>query len=240
MRYGILSDIHGNLDAFEAVLEALKRENVDQLLCLGDIVGYGAQPSECTMLVRDLCSHAVAGNHDYAVLDRIGIQYFNVYAQESTLWTRDQLKPEDRSYLEGLPLVEHFDTFSIVHSTLYSPELFDYIQTSYDAFLSMEVLPGRVCFLGHSHVPITFVQKEVISYSLEKEILVTEDSKVIVNVGSVGQPRDSNPRASFAVYDDDEGWVAIRRVRYDVDQASRKIREAGLPAVLGERLRHGR
>lgn len=240
LKYGILSDVHGNRDALEAVLEAFEEEGVEQRICLGDLVGYGAEPRECIQLIQDHCDVVVAGNHDFAVLDRISTNYFNIFAQESTSWTRYHLSESDRSYLNDLGLVHHHNGLSVVHGTLYSPELFDYIQTSYDAHLSMDVLPGTICFLGHSHVPITFIQKKVIYYSLDPETVIDPKAKYIVNVGSVGQPRDNNPKAAYAVYDSAEGVVRIKRVRYDVERAVRKIRKAGLPAVLGERLRHGR
>jgi predicted phosphodiesterase len=240
LRYAILSDIHGNLDALEVVLAAAEREKVDRYLCLGDIVGYGAKPLECVRLIRDLDCKTVAGNHDFAALGKIEINYFNVYAKEATLWTRDNLNDEARSFLESLPLVEHVDGISLVHGTLYSPELFDYVQTSYDAYLSMSQMSNAVCFVGHSHIPVSFIRKRFIIYSLESEIDVEPDGRVLVNVGSVGQPRDGNPRSSFAVYDTDQRKIWIRRVAYDVEAAAARIREAELPEILGERLKVGR
>ena len=171
MRYAIISDIHSNLDALEQVMEDIKKQKVDRHLCLGDIIGYGAQPRECIQAVRDLDCLTIAGNHDWAALGKTNIDYFNTYAKEATLWTREQLSQDDITYLDSLPLVEHLpENFTLVHGTLYNPELFDYIQTSYDAYLSLQALDGRVCFLGHSHVPITFFQGEMISYTLSQEI----------------------------------------------------------------------
>lgn len=240
MRYAILSDIHGNLPALEAVLEEIRGLGADKYLCLGDIVGYGAQPRECLEIIQGLSERTVAGNHDFAALGKIDIDNFNEHAKEATLWTRRNLREEDFDYLRNLPLVQHFDGFSIVHGTLYSPELFDYIQTSYDAFLSMSQLPGEVCFLGHSHIPVTFIQRRFITYSFEREITVEPGTKVLVNVGSVGQPRDNNPNASYALFDTVARKVSVRRVAYDIDAAAASIREAGLPEVLGERLKIGR
>jgi len=240
LRYAILSDIHANLPALEAVLEEIRGIGVDEYLCLGDIVGYGAQPRECLELVQTLAEKTVAGNHDFAALGKIDIDNFNEHAKEATLWTRRTLKGEDLDYLGSLPLVHHCDGFSIVHGTLYSPELFDYIQTSYDAFLSIGQLPGEVCFLGHSHIPVTFIQKRFITYSFEPEITVEPGVKLLVNVGSVGQPRDNNPHASYAIFDTGVRKVTLRRVAYDVEAAAASIREAGLPEVLGERLKIGR
>jgi predicted phosphodiesterase len=240
LRYAILSDIHANLPALEAVVSAVNGESVEKYLCLGDIVGYGAQPRECLHLVQTLAERTVAGNHDHAALGKIDIDSFNSYAKEATLWTRQNLGENDLDYLRSLPLVEHLEGFSIVHGTLYSPELFDYIQTSYDAYLSMTQLPGEVCFLGHSHIPVTFIRRRFITYSLEAEIDVEPDSKILVNVGSVGQPRDNNPQAAYAVYDTEARKIWIRRITYDVDAAAASIRQAGLPEMLGERLKVGR
>jgi diadenosine tetraphosphatase ApaH/serine/threonine PP2A family protein phosphatase len=165
---------------------------------------------------------------------------FNTLAKEAICWTREQLAPEDLEFLGALPLVERVDGADFVHGALYTPELFDYVQSSYDAALSMSCMKNRVCFVGHSHVPITFVQRDVIRYMTENEIPVAVGERVLVNVGSVGQPRDKDPRACFAVYDTTEGVIRIQRVRYDVDAVVRKLRAAGLPVALGERLRVGR
>ena len=241
MRYAIISDLHSNLDALEKVLEDIKTQGVDRYVCLGDIIGYGAQPKECIQAVRELDCLTIAGNHDWAALGKTNIDYFNAYAKEATLWTRDQLSDEDVKYVDSLPLVEHLpENFTLVHGTLYNPELFDYIQTSYDAYLSLQALEGQVCFLGHSHVPITFFQGEMISYTLSQEISLEDGVKALVNVGSVGQPRDDNPKSSYAIYDTTKKKVWIRRISYDIENAGKKIRDAGLPEVLAERLKYGR
>ena len=240
MRYAILSDIHGNLDALEAVLEDLQDASIDTYICLGDIVGYGPQPAECLHLLQQHRSINIAGNHDFAAADKLNTSTFNLLARTATMWTRNELSAEDLEYLADLPLVTHFETFEIVHGTLYAPELFDYRQTSYDADLAMSRMETSLCFIGHSHIPVNFFQQDLISYSFEREISVPQNGKVIVNVGSVGQPRDQDPRACFAVYDTEEEVVRIRRARYDVDLVAEKIERAGLPAALGERLKVGR
>lgn len=240
MKYAIISDIHANYDALESVLADIEKEKVDQILCLGDIVGYGPQPKECIAKIQELGCITVAGNHDFAAIGKTNIEYFNIYAKEATLWTQKTLNDEEKEFLNNLPLVKHFDGFTIVHATLYAPELFDYIQTSYDAYLSLQILEGQVCFLGHSHVPITFFQEEMISYTLSPEIKLTDGMKALVNVGSVGQPRDDNPKAAYAIYDTDQKMIWIKRVEYDVEKVGEKIRKAGLPEVLAERLKYGR
>lgn len=240
MRYAIFSDVHGNLDALEAVLDAIRGESVDCCACLGDVVGYGPQPRECLAAVRRHCTSIVAGNHDFAVADKLSDATFNALAREATAWTRKALPESDIAYLASLPLVGSVDGGGLVHGTPYAPELFDYVQTSYDAHLAMSRMDSAVCFIGHSHIPVNFVQAEIISYSLDPEVLVPREGRLIVNVGSVGQPRDRDPRACFVIYDSSEGRVSRKRVSYDIERVATKIREAGLPEALGARLRLGR
>lgn len=241
MRYGLYSDIHGNLEALETVIQFFQEQKVDKYLCLGDIVGYGANPKECLQKVIELDSLIVAGNHDYAIAGNIDITYFNPFAQQAVLWTREQLEDEQIKFLGNLGLVHELeDTLTLVHGSLNFPEMFDYIQSIHDALLSLEILNTPVCFYGHSHVPIAFIEKERVTYCLDTKIKIEENEKVLVNVGSVGQPRDGNPLASCAIYDDEEKVVEIHRLEYDIETAIEKIISAGLPEVLGERLRYGR
>ncbi len=240
MKYGILGDIHANLEALEAVLEQCQKEGVEKYVSVGDLVGYGASPCECIRKVRELDAVVVAGNHDFAAVDKLNIDFFNAYARESALWTRSALSEEDKRYIKSLKLVEYCDNFTIVHSTLYSPELFEYIQTSYDAHLSFEQQTTPVTFMGHSHVPVNFFKRKNVSFNMESEIRQDENTKIMVNVGSIGQPRDENPDAVCVTYDTDEGLIRITRLRYDVDKSARKIVAAGLPEILAERLKYGR
>ncbi|GIW72073.1 MAG: metallophosphatase family protein [Planctomycetota bacterium] len=240
MKVAIISDIHGNGDALRAVLADIEAEQAERLVCLGDVVGYGAEPGWCVAALRERGVPTVAGNHDYAAIGKTNINYFNAYAREATLWTRRMMSEEDRTFLANLPLVEVQDGFTMVHGTLYAPELFDYILTTYDAYLSLQLLETPVCFLGHSHVPINFVWDETVTFHHETDFVIREGQKVLVNVGSVGQPRDDNPDACYAIYETEERRVRIKRVKYDVEAAARRIREAGLPAALGERLKVGR
>ncbi len=240
MRYAIISDIHGNFDALETVLADIDKSDVQRTVCLGDVVGYGAQPRECIQALRERNILTIAGNHDWAAVGKTNINYFNAYAKEATLWTRKVCTEVDKAWLRSLPLVEYFEEFTIVHGTLYAPELFDYILTTYDAYLSLQLLETPVCFLGHSHVPINFLWDEMISFNYDREIDVRPQTKMLVNVGSVGQPRDDNWRACYAIYDTAARHIQIRRLEYDVEAAARKIRDAGLPAALGERLKMGR
>ncbi|MEM7260724.1 MAG: metallophosphoesterase family protein [Planctomycetota bacterium] len=240
MRYAIISDIHGNREALDTVLASIAEQNCDEIICLGDIVGYGAEPGYCLDKIREISKVVVAGNHDYAALGKINIDYFNPHARQATLWTRDQLSEDQKQYLADLPLTVVLEKCTVVHGSLDSPELFDYIQTSYDAYLTMEQLTNQVCFIGHSHVPITFLLDEVITYTLDPKIDLSAYAKAIVNVGSVGQPRDNNPLACFAIYDDGSSEVELIRVEYDIERSAAKILEAGLPDFLAERLIVGR
>jgi predicted phosphodiesterase len=240
MRYAILGDVHGNLEALESVLDAVSREKVDASLAVGDIVGYGADPVECLKRVRAVAKIIVAGNHDFAAVGKLNIDFFNTYARQSALWTREQLTEPDREFLRNLKLVEFMDTFTITHSSLHYPELFEYIQTSYDAHLSFQQQTTPLCFVGHSHVPVTFVQKKTVSFTMQPVAEVDERYKMMVNVGSIGQPRDENPDAAYAIYDTEAKKVWIKRIKYDVEKAAKKIVAAGLPPILAERLRYGR
>lgn len=236
MRYAIISDIHSNLEALDAVLQAVRGESIDRYLSTGDIVGYGADPEACVARMRSLDPVIVAGNHDWAVAGRLSLDFFNSYARDAIEWTRTRLGAEDLRWLGGLPLTRRWAEITLVHATLNGPENFDYLLTAYDAHLSLEILDTPLCFVGHSHVPVTFAQNGTVTFSFASEFHLEDAAKAIVNAGSVGQPRDGNPDASFGIYDSSTRVVEVRRVSYDIGAASRKILAAGLPPVLAERL----
>ncbi len=236
MRYGILSDVHGNLEALESALRALETERIDAWLSTGDIVGYGADPVRCVEIIRSLEPRIVAGNHDWAVAGRLSLDFFNSYARDAILWTREFLDDDAVRWLGSLELISIEGEVTLVHSTLSAPQDFDYLLTAYDAFLSLQRLTTRVCFVGHSHVPVTFSDTGGVSFSFADHVDLESAQRFIVNAGSIGQPRDENPHASFGIYDSEARSVEIRRVEYDVAGASRKILRAGLPSVLAERL----
>jgi len=241
VKYGIISDIHGNLPALEGVLTKLKEQGVDQYVCGGDIVGYGANPRECIDIIRNLDCKTIAGNHDWAAIEMINVDLFNIYARSAVLWTREQLSKSDLEYLQSLPLQVYMEDFEISHGTVHAPENFDYIQCFEDAEKSFQEMKTNLCFLGHSHVPIAFfMMKDSVTYSLETRILFDEKIRTMVNVGSVGQPRDENPRACCAVFDSDTSEVHILRVDYDVEAAAKSIVDAGLPKILAFRLYEGK
>ncbi|MHC4820145.1 MAG: metallophosphoesterase family protein [Planctomycetota bacterium] len=236
MRYAVISDIHSNLEALEAVLADAEEQGIDQYLSTGDIVGYGADPVACLERVRGLDPLVVAGNHDWAVAGRLSLDFFNAYAKDAVVWTRERLTKDDLQWLHDLPLTARTEHITLVHATVANPEHFDYLLTAYDASLSLKALESPLCFVGHSHVPITFADNGALTFSFASRIELKGMLKAIVNAGSVGQPRDGNPHASYGVYDTDGHIIDVRRVEYDVSAAARKIAAAGLPSVLGERL----
>ena len=189
MRYGIISDIHSNLEALDAVLSVFAERDIDEYLSTGDLVGYGADPEACVKKVRELGTTVVAGNHDWAVADRLSLDYFNPYAREAIYWTQERLPDSDIRYLHDLPLTREVggDT-TLVHGTLYGPENFDYLLTSYDAHLSFQLMKTSLCLVGHSHVPITFILDGTVTFSFDQRTDLKGVEKAIINPGSVGQP----------------------------------------------------
>ncbi|MDJ0975626.1 MAG: metallophosphoesterase family protein [Planctomycetota bacterium] len=240
MRYGVVGDIHSNLQALDAVLDALDGLRVEGYLCLGDLVGYGADPKPVIDRVRGLGPLVmVGGNHDWGVAGRLSLNYFNQQARAAIHWTRSVLDRADVAWLGSLdPYVENGD-ITLAHGTVHDPDRFDYLQTPYDAYLSFQALKTPTGFVGHSHIPVTFFDGTPVSYSVDERVELG-DRRAIVNVGSVGQPRDENPLAAFGVYDTATRVVEIHRVAYDVDQAAQRIVDAGLPTILGDRLHVGR
>jgi diadenosine tetraphosphatase ApaH/serine/threonine PP2A family protein phosphatase len=239
----MLGDIHGNTEALETVLADLGTRGVDKVICLGDIVGYGAEPAACLDRIRGLGCDCIAGNHDWAAVGKISIDAFNAYAKAAALWTRDQLTQDQKDWLAALPLTIAYPHCAVAHGTFHQPDQFNYIQTVFDAQQSFEALRGlgaRLGFLGHSHVPVGFFDTDPITYTLDPEMPVDESMSIIINAGSVGQPRDENNKASYAVYDSETRIAQIIRLEYDIDAAANKIRAANLPEILAARLYQGK
>lgn len=240
MRYGIFGDIHGNYDALEVVLNHLKKETIDFLICTGDIVGYGAEPCKCVETLREMNTICLAGNHDHAAVGKLDTEMFNIYAKRAAQWTKEQLTPDQHAYLANLPFVFHFPTFTVVHGSAHSPEEFHYISDIFHAELSFENLDTPVLFHGHTHIPMSFFDTVPMTYTMDHEVVIDPNSKTLINVGSVGQPRDEDPRASCCIYDDDTKTAHIYRLDYDVAAAGKKIIKAGLPEALAARLAAGK
>ena len=241
MRWAMISDIHANLQALESVLSKANEVGWDRMICLGDIVGYGADPSKCMDLVTARCDAVIMGNHDAAAVGLADTSKFNPAARRATEWTAAALSREHRRFIGGLPYQVVFEGFEIVHSTPDDPPAWHYLMTEFDAAALYDSFETGMLFYGHTHVPALFARKvDGIVESLEPESFSTRtDCSYIVNVGSVGQPRDGDPRASFAVFDTGEGRVEFYRVDYDIPLAQKRIIDAGLPEILATRLSHG-
>jgi len=244
MKYGIFSDVHANLEAFNAVVAALKNEDLDGYVFLGDIVGYGADPKKCLELLRELIDKSncqcIAGNHDHAVCGLTDTTHYNKNAKISIEWTEEQLDDDEIDFLLQIPLMYENESFAAVHANLIAPKDWGYILDIDDAHENFKKLKQQICFIGHSHFPIIFVQSKGVEVVYEEVIPIKSDEKIIVNVGSVGQPRDGNPKASFALLDLDRHVVEIRRIDYDIESAQKKIIKAGLPSELAGRLSIGK
>ncbi len=251
MRYAILSDIHSNLEALTAVMEALASERVDRVLCLGDVMGYGADPAACLARVQASGAIVIGGNHDLACVGKADLDWFNEAARAAVLWTRDQLSVSDLDWLRRLPLTAIEGPFTLVHSSLRHPERFEYLVDLAQAIDTMTACRTLMCLVGHTHVPCVVeydrTRRRIIRVLTKAEELTDvefrsepETVRYVVNPGSVGQPRDGDPRAGFALIDTNEKRFSIHRVPYDVETAAQKIRRAGLPEFLADRLAVGR
>ena len=241
MRLGIVSDIHGNCSALRRVLEFLRGMDVTSYLCLGDIVGYGPEPECCIDEIRALRGPVVAGNHDYGVLGRIPLGAFNAAAGAAIVWTRSRLDESAIGYLESLPLTEQCDPLYMVHASPSAPGQWEYIFSAREAEDEMKSFPGSICVVGHSHYPFAVEQRNGVTKLVHHEsFLVRSDSRYLVNAGSVGQPRDGDPRACCVIYDTDMRKFTFHRVEYDIRSVQRDIRKAGLPDSLADRLAAGR
>ncbi len=292
MRYAILSDVHGNADALRAVFDDMDRYcderggDISQVWCLGDVVGYGPEPGECVRMVRVWCDICIPGNHDWAAVGNIDLSGFGKSAAESALWTRDRISPEDRVYLKNLPKVTAVSDFTLAHGSPSNP-IWEYLTTSSVAAPNFAAFETLFCVVGHSHLPMIFLQPigarpvaaAPIQRAMRENVALAmgmpggpsrsmlehlEDSpaqsgqlercqrvipgvgpwalpdgyRAIINPGSVGQPRDGDPRAAYVIYDSVTGF-SFRRVPYDIASTQRKIEQSGLSTQLAARLSRG-
>ena len=262
-RYAILSDIHSNLEALVTVLAVCRELGITDYISLGDVVGYNANPRECIALVRELnIISRVRGNHDdYTIRGDIAESGFNPNAKRAVAWTREQVSEEDRAWLDEAPYTKPFPLGStLVHATLDTPANWGYILDQFHAEDNFSYQRTNICFCGHSHVPVAFVKKQLVtpgerpvemirewSSTMEDDVTVADvitveyrkNNKYLFNVGSIGQPRNGDPRASFAVWDTDKMTVSRYRIPYDIATTQQKIVDAGLPVRLAERLAVG-
>ncbi|MFN8176574.1 MAG: metallophosphoesterase family protein [bacterium] len=233
----VISDIHGNLEALEAVLADARREAVEGIICLGDVVGYGADPSTCMERVAAETMASVLGNHDAAACDLRLADNFNEVARAAIRWTREHLTKEDLETLRSLPYDFVEGEARFVHASPDDPPAWHYILTEQEAWNAFEACPEPVCFVGHSHVPLRVTLRRGRLEVTDGDVLELKgDDRVLVNVGSVGQPRDGDWRASYGLWDPLTRRIVARRVEYDLETAAKKIVKAGLPAVLAKRL----
>jgi predicted phosphodiesterase len=240
MKFALIADIHSNLEALEAVLADCKAQGVTNYACLGDVVGYCANPKECLDIVRKLGMPCVKGNHDeYCSMDE-GLEGFNPHAAEAVEWTRNHLTSEDRKWLKDLKYMRLVASFSIVHATLDGPQRWGYVFDKLAAAASFTYQNTALCFFGHTHVPVAFVRDSVVRGNTYSKFRIEPGRKYFINVGSVGQSRDGVPKATYAIYDMDEGTVELRRLDYDMATTQKKILAAGLPRRLADRLTEGR
>jgi diadenosine tetraphosphatase ApaH/serine/threonine PP2A family protein phosphatase len=236
----LLSDVHANLEALDAVLGEIAQRRPQRILCLGDIVGYGANPNECLERVRASCGVVLLGNHDAAATGGPELSRFNAHARAAAQWTARVLTPDHRDYLRSLPLTAAVDSFYCVHASPASPRSWEYLFDRFDAEPQFQYFTEAVCFVGHTHQPAIFELTPFGCASLAPDRATFDPNRrYIVNVGSVGQPRDRDSRASFALYDEGAGEIEIVRVPYDIEGAQKKIRDAELPEFLATRLATG-
>jgi diadenosine tetraphosphatase ApaH/serine/threonine PP2A family protein phosphatase len=241
MKWAILSDVHGNLEALQSVIADLYREKAERIAFLGDAVGYGADPNECLLLLRERTEWMVAGNHDWGAVGLTEVSYFNPAAKAAVLWTGKKLLPEAGALLRQLPLLRQVAGITLVHATPHEPGEWNYIFTFPEAEKAFHAMPGGLAFIGHSHSPLILAKRGDGKVTLlqEEEATLEKAVRYIINVGSVGQPRDGDPRAAYGLYDEAERRFILKRVPYDIAAAQQKIISAGLPRSLARRLSEG-
>jgi putative phosphoesterase len=243
LRIGIFSDVHANLEALQSVLKFFLREKVNQHLIIGDLVGYGASPNECIKLIKQLKCSCVAGNHDCAVLDKTDTRHFNDAAKKVIEWTKNQLTDESIEFLSNLQLIVSVNQKVLVHSTPQNPEEWKYIFALKQGQNEFKFFREQICIIGHSHIPFVIEKDEVKNeYRTinEPKFKIKEKSRYIINVGSVGQPRDGNVNACIMILDTLTNYIEYNRIEYNIILAQKKILRAGLPGILAERLAEGK
>jgi predicted phosphodiesterase len=229
MRIAIISDIHSNLEALTKAMELIDQHSIDEIICLGDIVGYGANPNECIELVRQRCSAVIKGNHEHAVEDSSLTEYFTDDARAAIFWTRKQLTEKNFNYLLALPLFHKTDDLLFVHASPCHPAEWHYILDTSHACAAFRCFSELICFIGHTHTPVI--------YSTGGQVRrITKEERSIINVGSIGQPRDRNSDLSFGIFDTGTWKYENIRSPYDMQTAARKILKTTLPPKLGQRL----
>lgn len=239
-KYAIMGDIHGNWDALTAVLKDAEEHGVSGYVCVGDVVGYNANPAECLEKIRALKCVTVRGNHDHYCSHDECLEDFHPLAAKVVDWTRSQLTSEQIQFLRDLKMSTMVEGFTIVHSTLDMPEKWGYVFDPLEADASFNYQTTAVCFHGHTHLPAYYEKAGRVVKSEYSRVKIAMGKKYFINVGSVGQPRDGDPRSAYAIYDVKTREVELRRLKYDIAKAQEKIMKAGLPERLAKRLEVGK
>ena len=242
MKCALISDIHGNLEALEAVLKDIDDRKVDVIHCLGDVVGYGCNPAECLELVLSRCKIRLMGNHEFAALGLLQSGYLNDIAEQSLAWTAKQLTEDDLASIADFEMDATIENAYLVHASPYEPDQWHYILSVDEALQGFGQFAQPLGFFGHTHVPHLFSlgPDGTCHMRAGHDFDLDDEKRYLVNVGSVGQPRDNDPRACYAVYDSEGQQIMLRRVEYDIELTQSKMAQAKLPALLFERLEVGR
>jgi len=239
-KYAILGDIHSNLEALTVVLKDAEEHGVTDFVCVGDIVGYNADPVPCLEKIHEISAMTVQGNHDHYCSNSVRLADFHPLAARVVDWTRAQLSEEQLGYLRNLDLTARVGGFTIVHSTLDMPEKWGYVFDTLEAEANFSYQATSLCFYGHTHLPIVFDKDRLVSRKRYKKLLLELGRRYLINVGSVGQPRDGDPRAAYVIYTPRAKEIELRRLEYDIKATQEKVRDAGLPERLARRLELGR
>ncbi len=242
MKYALISDIHANLEALVAVLRDIEAQQADEIHCLGDVIGYGCDPVACLKLVGELCEVKLLGNHEYAVLGLLSDENMNQLARESMHWTIGQLSDHELSVIADYEMEAQRPGCRLVHASPCEPNRWHYILTMDEATVAFENFDEPLCFFGHTHVPAIYnlSQDGRIRHQTGHDFDPDEEARYLVNVGSVGQPRDHDARASYVLYDTEMKSISYRRVAYDIAATQIKMKAAQMPDKLIERLEVGR
>lgn len=242
MRYGIFSDIHSNLAALEAVFESMETHGVERRVCLGDLVGYCADVDTCVQLIQQKSDVCILGNHDSVALKKESSLHFNQYARIAIEWTQSKLSRSSFEFMSKLPYMVQEGEICFVHASPKSPADWSYITSLDDADDAFDFFEGRACFIGHTHSPVVIVKgQDGMPSVIEDDVHVLEkDARMLVNVGSVGQPRDRNPKACWCLFDSAAMSVEFVRVPYDIEKTQETMRRQGFPQFLIQRIADGR
>ena len=242
MLYGICSDIHSNATAFKAVLESMRDNGVERRICLGDIVGYGVDTDECVDLVRENMDFCLIGNHDSVAVKNESSEGFNPYAKQAIEWTQKHLSKDSIAYIRSLPYIHEENDICFVHASPLSPADWVYVTDLEDALNAFDHFTERYCFVGHTHSPVIIASRPLAIPKIldEYEYVIANTERMLVNVGSVGQPRDRDPRACWCLLDTETKCMRLIRVEYDIRETQNRMKKQGMPSFLIDRLSVGR